>query len=315
MNISINTLNSSYNTKFNNNQKYKSQPKFTSNVATEAAQAISETTKGKSSVFKPITDAYDKCIESIAKNFTAKIVDSRPMNYIADKFKNSGNLYQHCMTLGSLITSGLYMEKTLTNDKLDKDRKKTLAVNQGLTFVVSTAGAYSLDKYLKNWWENVTAKYVGYQLDDANFLKDFKDVKLAISEVNKGLKSNSSANVDKLAEEVKKQNTNMSETAKKYFEHAIKKAKQNADDGVKSVEKLDLKKYIDKLVGDKKIPALSKELSGKIKGMGLLRTMLVFGFVYRFFVPVVVTKPANWLCDKYLSHKKAKNAGNTQKAA
>ena len=51
--------------------------------------------------------------------------------------------------------------------------------------------------------------------------------------------------------------------------------------------------------------------------MGLLRTMLVFGFVYRYFVPVVVTKPANWLCEKYLSHKKAKNEAKqdqTQKA-
>ena len=30
--------------------------------------------------------------------------------------------------------------------------------------------------------------------------------------------------------------------------------------------------------------------------------------VYRFIVPVAVTKPANILCDKYLAHKKAKAA-------
>ena len=40
--------------------------------------------------------------------------------------------------------------------------------------------------------------------------------------------------------------------------------------------------------------------------MSPLRTMIVFGFVYRYFVPVVVTKPANILCEKYLAHKKAK---------
>lgn len=48
----------------------------------------------------------------------------------------------------------------------------------------------------------------------------------------------------------------------------------------------------------------AKSLINKIKGMGVLRTMIVFGFVYRYFVPVVVTKPANWLCEKYLANKK-----------
>ena len=74
---------------------------------------------------------------------------------------------------------------------------------------------------------------------------------------------------------------------------------------------------MDKLVKNGKIAELSSELKGKIKGMDLLRTMLVFGFVYRYFVPVVVTKPANLLCEKYLSHKKAKNEAKqdqTQKA-
>ena len=92
---------------------------------------------------------------------------------------------------------------------------------------------------------------------------------------------------------------------------------EDADDTVKSISRLKLDKYISKLTGkeSKLMPALSEELTTKVKGMGLLRSMLVFGFIYRFFVPVVVTKPANWLCDKYLSHKKAKNAENTQKAA
>ena len=57
----------------------------------------------------------------------------------------------------------------------------------------------------------------------------------------------------------------------------------------------------------------AKSLISKIKGMGVLRTMIVFGFVYRYFVPVVVTKPSNWLCEKYLANKKAKTENN-QKA-
>ena len=52
----------------------------------------------------------------------------------------------------------------------------------------------------------------------------------------------------------------------------------------------------------------ARTITKKIKGIGLLKSMIVFGFVYRFFVPVVVTKPANKLCDMYLEHKKAKEA-------
>lgn len=236
------------------------------------------------------------------------------MNYIAENLKDSSNLYQHCLTAGSLVTSGLYMEKTLTNDKLDKDRKKTLAVNQGLTFVLSTIGAYTLDKYLKNWWENVTAKFVGNQVELENFSENFKNINKAIDTINKKLKETPNADVNKIAEQVKeslkmpKEGENGYKGFTEYLEHAIKGAIEDADDVVKSVDRLKLDKYIEKLVGEesKLMPALSEELSAKVKGMGLLRSMLVFGFIYRYFVPVVVTKPSNWLCEKYLSHKHSK---------
>lgn len=328
MNVTLNSFNS-YN-KYNKQNRQCCKPKpqsFTANpmqnVGDVAEQIANQAIKEKSSFFKPFSDFYDRCTDGIAKHFTAKIVDSAPMNAIAEKLKNSDNLFQHCLTLGSLITSGLYMEKTLTNDKLDKDRKQTLAVNQGLTFLVSTAGAYSLDKYLKNWWENTTSKYIGTQINDENFAKNFKGINQGIDEINKKLKQNPNGDVNKFAEEVKEALKMPKKGEKGYagytefLEHAVKGAIEDADDCVKSVEKLKLDKYTDKLVKNGKIAELSSELKGKIKGMGLLRTMLVFGFVYRYFVPVVVTKPANLLCEKYLSHKKAKNEAKqdqTQKA-
>ncbi len=294
--------------------KPTNKPSFTGNVAGEAAQAAVRAAEEKSGIFKPFNTFYDKCTDFIAKHFTGKLVDSKPMNYIAENLKDSSNLYQHCLTAGSLVTSGLYMEKTLTNDKLDKDRKKTLAVNQGLTFVLSTIGAYTLDKYLKNWWENVTAKFVGNQVELENFSENFKNINKAIDIINKKLKETPNADVNKIAEQVKeslkmpKEGENGYKGFTEYLEHAVKGAIEDADDVVKSVDRLKLDKYIEKLVGkeSKLMPALSEELSAKVKGMGLLRSMLVFGFIYRYFVPVVVTKPSNWLCEKYLSHKQSK---------
>ena len=60
---------------------------------------------------------------------------------------------------------------------------------------------------------------------------------------------------------------------------------------------------------------IRKILHSKIKGMGPLRSMIVFGFVYRFFVPVAVTKPANKLCDMYLAKKKEMQAKEDKQKA
>ena len=304
-NNSLNAYNNRYN-KFNNNKQQTFTAKLQSTAIDAAEEILEQAAKEESSFFKPFTDFYESFTDGIAKHFTSKIVDSKPLGYVSDKLKNSNNLFQHCLTVGSMITSGLYMQKTLTNDKLDKDRKRTLAVNQGLTFLLSTAGAYCLDKYLKNWWENVTAKYVGVQISDKNFAKDFKDIKTITNKVNKEMKNTPNSDMNKLAQDAKK-GLNISDGASKFVDDIINKALKYKDDNVKSMPKTNLDKFIKKMVKDGKISPISDELSVRIKGMGLLRTMLVFGFVYRYFVPVVVTKPANWLCEKYLANKTTKS--------
>ena len=61
--------------------------------------------------------------------------------------------------INSAIISGMYMEQTLTNKNLDPEKRKTLAVNQFLTFAVSTILSYALDKNLNAKWEKLTRKY------------------------------------------------------------------------------------------------------------------------------------------------------------
>lgn len=281
MNITINSNtyanNRLYNQKQNNNS-YK--PNFKANAASTvsdaAEQILEKASKSESSLFKPITDAYEKMTDSIADKFTSKFVDSKPLNWLADKLKNSNNLFQHCLTIGSVITSGLYMQRTLSNKELDKDRKNTLAVNQGLTFAVSTVGAYALDKYVKGWWDNVTARFAGHLLGDNKFYSDYLANKAAVIKENKELLAASKGS-------------------------NIKPELKEMPSVIKSIENNSFYKSLLSNAGDD-----AKTLMTKVKGMSPLRTMIVFGFVYRYFVPVVVTKPANILCEKYLAHKKAK---------
>lgn len=271
MNVQFNT--NSLNTNVRNyNQNKLKQTSFTANPLQNSTDVAKEMMK-ESNLFAPFLKAYDKFTDGIAKHITSRFVNSKPIIGLASKFKDSNNLFQHCLTVGSVITSGLYMEKTLTNDKLDKDRKKTLAVNQGLTFIVSTIGAYSLDKYVKGWWNKLTEKFAGHLLNDNKFVENFHDYN------NK----------------IKESNNKLLEAAKGKSEKPLLKKTMALEDYVKTHPTY---KALNEADG--------KALISKIKGMGVLRTMIVFGFVYRYFVPVVVTKPANWLCEKYLANKKAK---------
>lgn len=107
-------------------------------------------------------------------------------------------------------------------------------------------------------------------------------------------------------------------TATTETKEKIVKAVQAEDYVRKLIEpKIDINNYLDKFGSEHVVDKDTlKKLKIRSKGFGALRSILVFGFVYRFFVPLVVVKPTNWLCDKYLEHKKAKQAAlETQKAA
>ena len=259
---------------YSNYNNFSKKPAFTSKAPKiqNAEEIISKAANQESSLFAPFRKKYDAFTDYIADKFTSRLVNFEPLTGLADKLKDTKNLFQHCLTVGSVVTSGLYMQRTYTNKDLDKDRRNTLVVNQGLTLVASTIGAYALDKYIKGWWENVTARFAGHLLNDQDFYTNFVKQKDVIKAENEKLKAQKAElkplpNLEKL---IKKHS---------YFKSL------NSDNAT--------------------------SLMNKVKGMGLLRTMIVFGFVYRYFVPVAVTKPANKLCDMYLQKKKEQN---TQKA-
>ena len=64
-------------------------------------------------------------------------------------------------TLGSLLTSSVYIQQTLNKKDLDTDRRRTLAINQGLCFIIPTICAYLVDKYINNWIKKNEYRYSG----------------------------------------------------------------------------------------------------------------------------------------------------------
>ncbi len=289
MNVTLNT--NKFNTYNRNNSATRQQiPTFpgyreqipTFGSAGSIVSNVSSTIPKKSGLFKNIKKAYGAGIDFIAKYFTAPLVDSKPINYMAEKFKNSKYLFNHLLAVGSAITSGMYMYKTLKMPEKkpeDRDRKKTLALNQFLTFALSTAGAYLIDSKLGNWWDKQTAKFAGLRLNDPNLAKEFV-------ETNEAIRANNKLTIE----------TNKGKVSKKDLKLLLDDTEM-VKDFVKTRNNF-----------KSMLPKQKRALLNQVEGMGLLKTMIVFGAVYRYFVPVLVTPIANKIGEKYLNRKKEANA-------
>lgn len=225
-----------------------------------------------------ISQSYDSFCHGVGKKVCSKIFNNRFMNWVGSLPKDPDNAVKHFLVVGSVITSGMYMKQTLTNEKMDKDRRQTLAANQGFTLLLSTLGAYTLDSKLRNWWGDMHIKYLSASEEGKALVNGWKNKNAEIEKANKNL-----------AKEVQQ-------------------------------PKLKIDQYIEQFgsehVYDEKT---LKSLKFRSKGFTALRQILVFGFVYRFFVPLVVVKPTNWLCERYLENKKKNQAlaaqqANTQKS-
>ncbi|MDR1168457.1 MAG: hypothetical protein LBK53_06190 [Heliobacteriaceae bacterium] len=210
-------------------------------------------TGGESKFFRPVERAYDKLCESAAKNITPKLIKNKQIQWLAQKTQNSRKQFTHLLAVGSTITSGMYAYKTLNNKHLDKDRRQTLAINQLLTLGVSLTCSYTAEGALAKWWEGVTAKYAGIQLEDKNFAGEF----------------------------VKERAKSKMHIAKYTAKYAASKPEKYSEEAI-------------------------KKLLTKIDGMDKIKSALIFGFIFRYIVPVAIVPVANRLGDKYLEYKKNK---------
>lgn len=100
--------------------------------------------------------------EFYGKHYGRRVMNSEKIQNVSEALaKIPGEMTEHMATLGSVLTSATYMYKTLNNKDLDSDKRKTLAVNQGLCCVIPTIGAYTVSKLLSKFKKNAEYKYCG----------------------------------------------------------------------------------------------------------------------------------------------------------
>ena len=129
---------------------------------------------------KAISKGYDNFIENtIIKPVIAPIMNSKTMGKIADWSATKDNMAGHLSTAGAFVTTSVYANRTLNNDKLDKKRARTLALNQVLVTAVSTVCAYTVNSKLKNFSKNLGYKFREVNQGNPNLTKRMKGFDIA----------------------------------------------------------------------------------------------------------------------------------------
>lgn len=108
-------------------------------------------------IMSPYSKLMDKMKTQIARGL-AKILETKTVENIIRKTRKA-NMVAHLSALTGVVLSGFYMKKTLENDKLDVDKKMTLAINQGVVCVLSTIAAYTVDGLTNKKINKFTDKY------------------------------------------------------------------------------------------------------------------------------------------------------------
>ena len=269
MNVTLQTNN--FNPQYNNYKPANTKKLNTSITYNQPAFTSLSEVPAKSGLLNPFKRLGNKISTWIARNYTTRVYTSKLADFMAGKAEKLDSVVDHMQVAGSVIISGMYMMQTIRNKDLDEDRRRTLAVNQGLTFLISTFGSYLIDRKLDNLWEKVTVKYAENQTGDKELGKKIKAI-----------------NDDIIAK----------------FE---KEYGKNPPKG-KSPKLINTLKYIEDNCSN-------SMLETKLRGMGVLKKLVVFGTVYRFLAPVLVTPFANIIGDKLVSHKNNKKADDQAKKA
>ncbi len=132
-----------------------------------------------------------KITEFFAKYYGKYIADSDKVRSFSEKLlklDKEGDVTRHFQTFGSLITSSAYMHSTLKNKEMDKDNARTLAVNQGLNFLLPTAAAYTVDLVIRKINKQLEYRYSAVQEEKITSIADKAAKKLAEENLGKQLK-------------------------------------------------------------------------------------------------------------------------------
>ena len=115
--------------------------------------------------------------DGVAKGFS-KLGNTDAFGKMMEKTVGSDKFTTHLSTASSAVTCGLYVYKALTDEKKTKNEKITQALNQFMTFGISTALSYGVVGALGKASGKLCGKFgeaiakIGYDSKKVDMLKD-----------------------------------------------------------------------------------------------------------------------------------------------
>ena len=128
-------------------------------------------------LFSSIRNGYRKVqtkVRDILANTYGKFMLNNGKSRKVAEFLNNmdkNDASRHFQVVGSLVTSSAYMAATLKNKDIEKKNGRTLAINQGLGFVIPTIAAYATDSLLRGFNKTLEYGYSGIVRDKQAALK------------------------------------------------------------------------------------------------------------------------------------------------
>ena len=239
-------------------------------------------------------------------NFYGKVANNKGFSNFIKNFSKSPRTFTHLLVAESFLLSGFYMINTLRSKKIEKEQKPQMIINDAMVLGISTAGAYLVEDKItdkvKQWSEKYFTKHSDFYMDcgkeaaekskeailDKIGKESADDIATSLSDHIKSIRGNKT--FQKAAEEC--------DTIISSVKTAIT---ENANDLTKAKE----------VVGEKitdvcKAVAARAEADKTFSGINKLKVLVIFGIIYRYLGPVVVTPIANKISSKFFEGKKDK---------
>lgn len=172
-------------------EKHKKSDAVQAQAAKPADETAQVKPEEKTQVAFKGKDEPSKFVKFIGKTFGAWVIKNPTIHKYSGKLAQlPGKLTAHMSTVGSAITSSVYVQQTLTKKDLDSDKRVTLAINQVLCFFVPTLLAYTADSKLNNFVKKNEYRYADLQRQiQAKTGKPYTEAQLkTLSEKIKGIR-------------------------------------------------------------------------------------------------------------------------------
>ncbi len=256
-------------------------------------------------------------------SFYEKVVSTSGFQKFIKAFSNSNKTFTHLLVAESCFLSGFYMINTLRNKKIEKEQKPQMLINDALTLGVSTAGAYLVEdkitdavmkgseKYFKKYSDfyiaqgrDASASAKGSLLKKVTDIIGQKDTEKFKQGLDEAAAMVGSYLKNLVGEEGKLKTFQITEDRLKEIQESVKKAISD-NKGCLDKAKDAVKGTVDDVYNNASARAEAEKV---LPGINKLKVLVIFGIIYRYLGPVVITPIANKISSKFFSKEADKKS-------